>query len=383
MGEHAETGGQNLESSEEWASGFRLRASGRAGQTLTADQGIGKMSNNNENIIVLYQTDDGKITINVRFENDTFWLTQKAIAELFDSERSVITKHLLNIYEEGELDKEATCAKIAQVQTEGNREVTRMLEFYNLDAIIAVGYRVNSKTATRFRQWATKTLREYIQKGFVLNDDMLKNGKPFGRDYFDELLERIREIRASERRAYQKIADIFEQCSFDYDKNSGLTKEFYSFVQNKLHFAITGKTAAELIAERVSIDHPTMGLTTWKAAPDGKIIKSDVTIAKNYLNEKEISRLNRIVTMFIDYAELMAEDETLMSMEDWLNETDNFLKNNRRRVLKGKGTVSHDDAVEKAEGVYQLFRIQQDKNYISEFDRDMEKYFKGGEKNDE
>ena len=341
------------------------------------------MSGHNENFIVLYQTENGKITINVRFENETFWLTQKAIAELFESERSVITKHLLNIYEEEELDKEATCAKIAQVQTEGSREVTRMLEFYNLDAIIAVGYRVNSKTATKFRQWATKTLREYIQKGFVLNDDMLKNGKPFGRDYFDELFERIREIRASERRAYQKIADIFEQCSYDYDKNSHFTKEFYSFVQNKLHFAITGKTAAELIAERVSIDHPTMGLTTWKAAPDGKIIKSDVTIAKNYLNEKEISRLNRIVTMFIDYAELMAEDETLMSMKDWLNETDNFLKNNRRRVLKGKGTISHDDAVEKAEGVYQLFRVRQDKNYISEFDRDMEKYFKGGEKKDE
>ena len=341
------------------------------------------MSGKNENMIVLYQTDDGKITINVRFEKDTFWLTQKAIAELFDSERSVITKHLINIYDEEELDKHSTCAKIAQVQTEGDREVTRKVEYYNLDAIIAVGYRVNSKKATKFRQWATKTLREYIQKGFVLNDDMLKNGKPFGRDYFDELLERIREIRASERRAYQKIADIFEQCSYDYDKNSRFTREFYSFVQNKLHFAITGKTAAELIAERVNMDHPTMGLTTWKTAPDGKIIKSDVAIAKNYLNEKEISRLNRIVTMFIDYAELMAEDETLMSMEDWLNETDNFLKNNRRRVLKGKGTVSHDDAVKKAEDVYQRFRIRQDQNYISEFDRAMEKYFKGGEGNDD
>ena len=341
------------------------------------------MSGNNENFIVLYQTDDGKITINVRFENDTFWLTQKAIAELFESSKQNISHHIQGIYDDDELLKSATVKYYLTVQQEGNREVQREMEYYNLDMIIAVGYRVNSKTATRFRQWATRTLREYIQKGFVLNDDMLKNGKPFGRDYFDELLERIREIRASERRAYQKIADIFEQCSFDYDKNSGLTKEFYSFVQNKLHFAITGKTAAELIAERVSIDHPTMGLTTWKAAPDGKIIKSDVTIAKNYLNEKEISRLNRIVTMFIDYAELMAEDETLMSMEDWLKETDNFLKNNRRRVLKGKGTVSHEDAVEKAEGVYQLFRVRQDKNYISEFDRDMEKYFKGGEKKDE
>ena len=339
-------------------------------------------SSSNEGIIVLYQSDDGKVTVNVRFENETFWLTQKAIAELFDTERSVITKHLSNIYEEEELDKDSTCAKIAQVQTEGSREVTRTIEFYNLDAIIAVGYRVNSKKATRFRQWATKTLREYIQKGFVLNDDMLKNGKPFGRDYFDELLERIREIRASERRAYQKIADLFEQCSYDYNSNSDLTRQFYSFVQNKLHYAVTGKTSAELIAERVMLDHPTMGLTTWKAAPGGKIVKSDVTIAKNYLNKKEISQLNRIVTMFIDYAELMAEDEVLMSMADWLKETDTFLTSNRRRVLESKGTVSHKDATNKAEGVYKQFRVRQDEHYISEFDRDMVKYLKGKKERD-
>jgi hypothetical protein len=208
---------------------------------------------------------------------------------------------------------------------------------------------------------------------------MLKNGRPFGHDYFDELLERIREIRASERRAYQKIADVFEQCSYDYDKDSDLTREFYSFVQNKLHFAITGKTAAELIAERVSPDHPTMGLTTWKDAPDGKILKRDISVAKNYLNEKELSRLNRLVTMFIDYAELMAEDGVPMSMQDWLNETDNFLGNNRRKVLKGKGTVSHEDAMRKAEEVYEQFRIRQDRDYISEFDRDMAKYLKGQE----
>jgi hypothetical protein len=260
-----------------------------------------------EDKIILYTTDSGNVTVSVRFEDENFWMTQKAIAELFETERSVITKHLTNIYAEEELDKQSTCAKFAQVQTEGSRKVSRLVEFYNLDAIIAVGYRVNSKKATRFRQWATKTLHEYIQKGFVLNDELLKNGKPFGKDYFDELLERIREIRASERRAYQKIADVFEQCSYDYDKNSNLTREFYAFVQNKLHYAITGKTAAELIAERVCLEHPTMGLTTWKAAPDGKIMKRDVVIAKNYLNEKELSRLNRIVTMFIDYAELMAE----------------------------------------------------------------------------
>ena len=327
--------------------------------------------------IILYQTLDGKVSVNVRFEDETFWLTQKVIAELFSTERSVITKHLSNIFEEEELDKESTCAKFAQIQTEGKREVTRLMEFYNLDAIIAVGYRVNSKKATRFRQWATQTLREYIQKGFVLNDDMLKNGRAFGRDYFDELLERIREIRASERRAYQKIADIFEQCSYDYDKNSETTREFYAFVQNKLHFSITGKTAAELISERVSLDHPTMGLTTWKAAPDGKIIKSDVSIAKNYLNENEISRLNRIVTMFIDYAELMAEDGILMSMADWLAETDNFLASTRRKILQGKGRFSHEQAVKKSENIYAQFRIRQDKNYISQFDIEMEKYLKG------
>jgi len=330
-----------------------------------------------EEKIILYTTDSGKVTVSVRFENENFWMTQKAIAELFDVQVPAITKHLKNIYDEEELTREATVSKMEIVQIEGTREVSRLVDFYNLDAIIAVGYRVNSKKATRFRQWATKTLHEYIQKGFVLNDELLKNGKPFGKDYFDELLERIREIRASERRAYQKIADVFEQCSYDYDKNSNLTREFYAFVQNKLHFAITGKTAAELIAERVNLEHPTMGLTTWKAAPDGKIIKQDVTIAKNYLNEKELSRMNRIVTMFIDYAELMAEDEVLMSMEDWIRETDNFLQNNRRKVLEGKGTISHEDAAKKAEEIYGQFRVRQDKNYISQFDKEMAKYLKG------
>lgn len=333
----------------------------------------------NEGKILLYQTDDGKVTVDVRFEDETFWLTQKALAELFGTTVANINIHIKNIFDEGELEEGATIKDSLIVQIEGSREVSRKTRLYNLDMVIAVGYRVNSKKATRFRQWATKTLKEYIQKGFVLNDEMLKNGRPFGRDYFDELLERIREIRASERRAYQKIADIFEQCSYDYDKNSEMTREFYAFVQNKLHFAITGKTAAELIAERVSLDHPTMGLTTWKTAPDGKIIKRDVSVAKNYLNEKELSRLNRIVTMFIDYAELMAEDEMLMSMADWLGETDRFLTNNRRKVLVDKGRVSHEDAVKKAESIYERFRIRQDAEYISEFDRDMAKYLKGGE----
>ncbi len=332
---------------------------------------------NQEHEIVLYQVEDANVCVNVIFKNETFWMTQKAMASLFDVNVPAISKHLSNIFSEEELIKESTVSKMEIVQMEGNRQVKREQEIYNLDAIIAVGYRVNSKKATRFRQWATKTLKEYIVKGFVLNDDMLKNGKPFGKDYFDELLERIREIRASERRAYQKITDIFEQCSYDYDKNSEITKNFYAFVQNKLHFAVAGKTAAELIYERADSEKPAMGLATWKDAPNGKILKRDISIAKNYLNEKEISHLNRLVTMFIDYAELMAEDGILMSMQDWVNQTNQFLINNRRRVLSGKGKVSHDIAMEKAEKEYEVFRKRQDREYISEFDREVEKYLKG------
>ncbi len=331
----------------------------------------------NRGEILLYSDDSGKEFINVVFKDETFWLTQKAMAELFDVNVPAVSKHLQNIYEENELTRDATISKMETVQQEGERQVKRMVDFYNLDAIIAVGYRVNSKKATRFRQWATKTLKEYIQKGFVLNDEMMKNGHPFGRDYFDELLERIREIRASERRAYQKIADVFEQCSYDYDKNSETTKAFYAFVQNRLHYAVTGKTAAELISQRATLDSPTMGLTTWKGAPDGKILKSDTLVAKNYLNQKELSRLNRLVTMFIDYAELMAEDEQLMSMQDWLRETDRFLANNRRQVLDGKGHISREAAVKQVSSIYEEFRKRQDADYISEFDRQTEKYLKG------
>ena len=332
---------------------------------------------NQEHEIVLYQVEDTNIYVNVFFKEDTFWMTQKAMAELFDCTTDNISLHLKNIYKEEELDEVSTTEFFSVVQNEGQRNVKRNVKCYNLDAIIAVGYRVNSKKATRFRQWATKTLKEYITKGFVLNDDMLKNVKPFGKDYFDELLERIREIGASERRAYQKITDIFEQCSYDYDKNSEITKNFYAFVQNKLHFAVTGKTAAELIYERADSGKPAMGLTTWKDAPDGKVLKRDIGIAKNYLNEKELSRLNRLVTMFIDYAELMAEDEILMSMQDWVDQTNQFLTNNRRKVLAGKGKVSHDTAMEKAEKEYEVFRVKQDREYVSEFDREVEKYLKG------
>lgn len=332
---------------------------------------------NQEHEVVLYQIEGTNICVNVMFKEETFWMTQKAMANLFDCTTDNISLHLKNIYKEEELEEEATTELFSIVQNEGQRNVTRKVKCYNLDAIIAVGYRVNSKKATRFRQWATITLKEYITKGFVLNDDMLKNGKPFGKDYFEELLERIREIRASERRAYQKITDVFEQCSYDYDKNSEITKNFYAFVQNKLHFAVTGKTAAELIYERADSEKPAMGLTTWKEAPNGKVLKRDIGIAKNYLNEKELSRLNRLVTMFIDYAELMAEDEILMSMQDWVEQTNQFLMNNRRKILSGKEKVSHDVAIEKANKEYEVFRVKQDREYVSEFDREVEKYLKG------
>ena len=330
--------------------------------------------------ILLYQNGAEKEVVNVVFHDENFWLTQKGMAELFGVKVPAISKHLKNIFLDEELDESMVVSKMEITTPHGaieGKTQTNEANFYNLDAIIAVGYRVNSKKATRFRQWATKTLKEYIQKGFVLNDEMMKNGRPFGSDYFDELLERIREIRASERRAYQKIADVFEQCSYDYDKNSETTKAFYAFVQNKLHYAVTGKTAAELLSQRATLDSPTMGLTTWKGAPDGKILKSDTLVAKNYLNQKELSRLNRLVTMFIDYAELMAEDEQLMSMQDWLKETDRFLTNNRRQVLDGKGRISREAAVKKVSGIYEEFRKRQDADYISEFDRQTEKYLKG------
>ena len=321
------------------------------------------------NNIVFYQTENADVVVNVVYNDETFWLSQKAMAALFDVNTQAITKHLSNIYEEQELVKDSTCSILEQVQKEGNRNVKRSVEFYNLDAIIAVGYRVNSKKATKFRQWATKTLREYITKGVVLNEKLLKNGKQFGQDYFDELLEKIREIRASERRAYQKITDIFEQCSCDYDKDSETTKNFYAFVQNKLHFAVSGNTAAEIVYNRADSQKEHMGLTSWKNSPNGKIYKSDVTIAKNYLNEKEISRLNRLVTMFIDYAELQAEDGNLMKMQDCVDAVNMFLQSNRQKVLESKGKISHEQAIEKAHHEYEIFRVIQDREYISEFDR--------------
>lgn len=323
----------------------------------------------NTSNIVFYQTENANVVVNVIYKDETFWLTQKAMAELFECSVDNISLHLKNVYESGELDKNRTVEDFSVAQREGNRNVRRNREFYNLDAIIAVGYRVNSKKATKFRQWATKTLREYITKGFALNETLLKNGRQFGKDYFDDLLEKIREIRASERRAYQKITDIFEQCSCDYDKNSETTKNFYAFVQNKLHFAVSGNTAAEIIYNRADSTQKHMGLTNWKNSPDGKIYKSDVTIAKNYLDEKEISRLNRLVAMFIDYAELQAEDGNLMKMQDCVDAVNLFLQSNRQQVLESKGNVSHGQAIEKAHKEYGIFRMIQDREYISEFDR--------------
>jgi hypothetical protein len=326
-----------------------------------------------ENEVILFTTEDGAVKIEVLFEDENFWLTQAKIAELFAVDRTVVTKHLKNIFEEGELLEYSVSAKIALTAADGK---TYNTNFYNLDAIIAVGYRVNSKRATQFRIWATNTLKEYITKGFVLNDEMLKNGRPFGKDYFDELLERIREIRASERRAYQKIADIFEQTSADYDSNSEDTKHFYAFVQNKLHFAVTGKTAAELIVQRADNTKPFMGLTTWKN-PGGKILQSDTLVAKNYLNQDELKKLNRIVNMFIDYAEFQTEEGNIIKMHDWLDNTDNFIKFNKQKLLQNFGGVSHEEAVAKAKAEYDKFRIRQDKEYVSKFDKEFEKYLKG------
>lgn len=326
-----------------------------------------------ENQIILYNNTAGMVTVKVTYLNDTFWMPQKSIAQLFGVETPAISKHLTNIYETGELAKEATISILETVQYEGNREVKRNLEFYNLDAIIAVGYRVNSKQATQFRIWATQTLKEYIIKGFVLNDELLKNGKPFGKDYFDELLERIREIRASERRFYQKLGDIFEQCSADYNAKAEECQLFYKMVQNKLHFAVTGQTAAEIIATRADRNKDFMGLTSWKNSPSGKILKSDTKIAKNYLSEQEIGDLNLLVSAYLDLAEFQARRNQIMTMKDWLNRTNNFLESNSLELLPNAGKISHEAAIEKAANEYEHFRIQQDKAYISDLDKEIKR----------
>jgi hypothetical protein len=323
--------------------------------------------------IIFYSSPAGNVKVEVIFNEETFWLNQKRLAELFGVEVNTINYHLKEIYKSGELEEVATIRKIRIVQREGSRDVAREVDFYNLDAVIAVGYRVNSFQATQFRIWATKTLKEFIIKGFLLDDERLKQGKRFGKDYFDELLERIREIRASERRFYLKITDIFEQCSIDYVKDSPATLKFFKIVQNKLHYAIAGKTAAAIIAERADAEKPNMGLQTFRNAPHGKIQKSDIGIAKNYLIEKEIKELERIVSMYLDYAENQAARQIPMKMADWATKLDAFLQFNEYEILNDAGKVSHEVAIRLAEKEFEKFRIEQDEHFESDFDRELKK----------
>ena len=316
--------------------------------------------------IILYQSEGANVPVQVRYMNETLWMPQREIADLFGTSKQTISYHMGNIFGDGELDKESVVKEILTTASDGKNY---RVMFYNLDAIIAVGYRVNSMQATRFRQWATATLKEYIVKGFVLNDDMLKNGAPFGKDYFDELLVRIRDIRASERRVYQKITDIFQECTYDYDRNSETARNFYATVQNKLHYAVTGHTAAEIVQGRSDPEQPNMGLATWKGAPDGPIHSSDVTVAKNYLTEKEIRELNRLVTMFLDAAEDRAERQQLTSMEDCKKLLDGFLTFNGRDVLQGLGNRNKKTADKIALERFAEYRKVQDATYENDFEK--------------
>lgn len=322
---------------------------------------------NNE--IILYSTPDGNKKVGVLYHDENFWLTQKALSGLFNVNVPAVSKHLKNIFESSELEEHSVISILETTAADGKTYKTK---YYNLDAIIAVGYRVNSYQATQFRIWATKTLKEFIIKGFVLDDERLKQGKPFDKDYFDELLERIREIRASERRFYQKITDIYA-LSADYDKNAPITQEFFARVQNKLHWAITGKTAAEIIYDSADAEKIHMGLTSWKQAPDGKILKSDVSVAKNYLSEAHIRELNRIVTAYLDLAENRAERQIVMKMEDWVQFLHSFLELSNYPILKDKGKISALEAKLKAEQEYETYRKRQDLEYISDFDREIKR----------
>lgn len=322
--------------------------------------------------ILLYKTKQGETRIEVIFNSETFWMSQKRMADLFGVDVRTINYHLGQIYESGELTKEATIRKIGIVQSEGDRDVERTPMFYNLDAIIAVGYRVNSYQATQFRIWATSVLKEMIVKGFVLDDERLKQGKHFGKDYFDDLLERIREIRASERRYYQKITDVYAECSADYDPKSETTQSFFKMVQNMMHWAVTHQTAAEIIYSRADAEMPHMGLTTWKNAPDGRVKKSDTIVAKNYLSDKEVSALNRLSTAFLDVAELRAERQIITTMADWKKQLDDFLTLYEYDKLNGAGTISAERAKERAYAEYDKFRLIQDKEYLSDFDKEIQ-----------
>lgn len=328
---------------------------------------------------LLYKSENDDVTINVVIdqENETMWATQKTIAELFNTSLNNISKHLNNIFDVGELVKEEVVFNPNDSTNSGivikiNPKAKTQPKLYNLDVMISVGYRVNSKEATQFRKWATSILKEYMVKGFVLDTELLKNGTRLGKDYFDDLLEKIKEIRASERRVYQKVTDIFMECSYDYDKKSDTAREFYSKVQNKLHYAVTGQTAAEIINERADHTKENMGLTTWKNAPKGKILKSDVHVAKNYLNKEEISELNNVVNMYLDYAENQARRYNPMTMKDWAERLDKFLEFNEYGILEDKGKVSKVVAENKADKEYSQFRVKQDREYKSDFDMLME-----------
>lgn len=319
---------------------------------------------------LIYNSAEEEVSVNAVVHDETIWLTQKAMAELFDVEVPAISKHLKNVYEDGELDRESTISKMETVQQEGNRSVKRLTDFYNLDAIISVGYRVNSKRATNFRIWATKVLKEYMTKGFALDDERLKQGRDvFGKDYFRELLERIRSIRASERRIWQQITDIFAECSIDYDKNSQITKDFYAMVQNKFHYAIAGKTAAEIVYHGADHGKANMGLTTWKNAPNGRVLKSDVSVAKNYLDEKQIHKLERSVSSYFDYVEDLVEEENTFTMKEFSESIDAFLSFRKYQILKDKGSISSSQAKRKAEQEYDVFNRTQ--RIDSDFDKEV------------
>lgn len=336
---------------------------------------------NNEVLFRLYDLPNEEGKVQVLIKEETIWCTQKAMAQLFDVNLPAISKHLKNIFEEGELEVNATVSKMEIVQTEGKRNIKRSIDFYNLDAIIAVGYRVSSAKATKFRQWATKILNEYIRKGFVMDDERLKQGETiFGKDYFRELLERVRSIRASERRIWQQITDIYAECSTDYDRNAPTTKEFYAMIQNRFHYAITGHTAAEIIYTKADHTKEHMGLTTWKDAPEGRILKSDVSVAKNYLSEEEIRRLERAITGFFDYIEDLVERETTFTMADFSESVNAFLNFRRYQILQGKGSISSEQAKVKAHTEYQLFNPTQ--RIDSDFDKELRKLNQKRKNND-
>ena len=332
---------------------------------------------NEQNNLLIYKDKNGNITVDAIYKDETLWLSQKNMAKVFAVDRTVITKHLKNIFADGELDKDAVCAKIAHTAEDGKMYQTG---FYNLDAIISVGYRVNSKKATEFRIWATKVLKEYIIKGFALNDERFIRGNKYDAKYFDELLERIKTIRVSERMSYQKITDLFIATSTDYNPKSEEAYTFFKIVQNKLHYAISGHTAAELIYNRANANKKHMGLTNWKNSPDGLIYKYDVVIAKNYLTEEELTKLNDLTNMFLVFAEDEAKERHVMTMQDWLDATDDLLKFRRKGILKHSGNVSHKQAVEKAESEYEKYRVIQDQEYISTMDQFYNKYLEENSK---